>query len=125
MNKIYYCPQFPVLTAMELELPQIMSESLLRRELKRLITNESQDQEVPINEAMDLIQLYERPNNLNHLLSDLMQSEEIKKLVMETDGTLMITQDQETTQDDALCFYQDKTFYSFLIDLTNWLEIRE
>lgn len=95
-----------------------MSELLLEDELKRLNEEESPNQEVPINQAMDLLVMPERPIDKKELLSLLMQTDEIQILLAETKGP-MVEADEDMKEE-----YQQKTFYSFLIDLTNWLESR-
>ena len=120
MKTIYCCPNFPFVTAMELNQPQeIMSDLLLRPELRRLIAEESPNQDVPINQAMDLLVMPERPSDRRDLLDLLMETDEIQLLLRETEGQMMVEADEDTKEE-----YQQKTFYSFLIDLTNWLETR-
>ena len=119
MKTIYCSPSFPTVTAMELNKPMEMSEFLLEDELKRLIEEESPNEEVPINQAMDLLVLPERPSGKKDLLNLIMQTDEIQILLMETKGQLMEEADEDMKEE-----YQQKTFYSFLIDLTNWLESR-
>ena len=118
MKTIYCSPNFPVVTTMELNRPMEMSEFLLEDELKRLIEEESPNQEVPINLAMDLLVMPERPINKKELLNLIMQTDELQILLRETKGPM------EEADEDMKEEYQQKTFYSFLIDLTNWLETR-
>ena len=119
MKTIYCSPSFPIVTTMELNRPMKMSEFLLEDELKRLIDEESQNKEIPINQAMDLLVMPERPSDKKDLLNLIMQTDEIQILLMETKGQLMEEADEDMKEE-----YQQKTFYSFLIDLTNWLETR-
>jgi len=119
MKTIYYCPGFSELTAMELNQPQEMTEFLLEDELKRLIEEDGPNQDVPINQAMDLLVMPERPWDKKDLHSLIMQTDEIQILLRETKGQQMVEADEDMKEE-----YQQKTFYSFLIDLTNWLETR-
>ena len=53
------------------------------------------------------------------LLELIMQTDEIYYLLLETKGQMMVEADEYMKEE-----YQEKTFYSFLIDLTNWLETK-
>jgi hypothetical protein len=121
MKTIYYSPSFPILTAMELNRPEELDDYLLRRELKRLIEEESPKEEVPIHQAMDLLPLVamQFPMDRQELLEILMETEEIQMLLRDTKGITMVEADEQVKEE-----YEEKTFYSFLIDLTNWVESR-
>lgn len=116
MKKIYYSRIFPIISTMELNHTEEMSEHLLTQEIKRLI--EQEQEQVAINQAMDLLIMPERPLDKKELLNLIMQTDEIQELLMETKGQM------EEADEDMKHEYQEKTFYSFLIDLTNWLETR-
>lgn len=120
MKTIYCSPNFPIVTTIEMDYrPKTMTEHILKQELRRLIEEESPNKEVPINQAMDLLLMPERPIDKKELLEILMKTDEIYSLLMETKENPMIIADE-----DMIADYQEKTFYSFLIDLTNWLESR-
>lgn len=117
MKTIYCSPNFPLITGMELNQPMVMSENLLRRELERLIA-EVPEEEDAIRVSKDLLVMWETPFDKEELLETIMQTDEIQSLLLETRG-MMVEADEDEIQG-----YQEKTYYSFLIDLTNWLETK-
>jgi Trp operon repressor len=116
MEKLYCSHEFPVVTTMLLDKQQQMGEHLLRKELDRLISMEQTQQ--AINQAVDLLAIMDRPSDKRELLEMIMQTDEIYSLLQETKG-MMVLADEDMIEE-----HEQKTLYSFLIDLTNWLETR-
>jgi len=115
MKTIYCTPNFLTpLTTMELDRPMMMSDYLLEQEIKRLL------EEVPgqeaIRTAVELLYLGQQSVFKEELPAMIMQTDNIHSLLRETQG--MMTEADELMKEE----YQDKTYYSFLIELMDWAE---
>lgn len=117
MKAIYYSPNFPLVTTMELNKPMLMTEYLLQKELERLIAEEKE--QIAIQQTMNFLILPEQPIDRKELLVLMMETDEIQILIQEVKGTLMVIADEEMIGE-----YEEKTLYNFLAELTNWLETR-
>ncbi|MBW8331129.1 MAG: hypothetical protein K0M40_03835 [Prolixibacteraceae bacterium] len=118
MKAVYCTPNFNTpLTTMELDRPMVMSDYLLERELKRLLEEVTEEEAIQL--AMDHLLLGLRPIRKEELPAMIVQTEYVQSLLMETEGMMMEEADEMMQEE-----YQEKTYYSFLIELMNWVETR-
>ena len=119
-KKIYYCKSLPMLTTMELERqPEELTEDLLEMEIQRLVEKAVKEGENPVHQAQDQIYLADFPTMPSALTPTLMQTDEIYHILREVKGEQMSIADKDLIEE-----YENKTFYSFLIELMNWEESR-
>ncbi len=117
-KKVYHNSSFPTLSIVRSNSqPKEINKLLLKDELKRLILQARGDKENPINQAMDLLNI--DPTNLpmddEELLLTVMDSDEISGLLFELKGQPVLL-----LSDDLQSDYNERTFYSYLIDLADF-----
>lgn len=120
--KIYQTKEMAELSMVQATvLPKEIGEFQIREELKKLIEQSTKDKEEPITIASNLVYLPEFPMDNEELLDQLMETEEfLQLLLLNRDSKVKLV-----TDEDLISSYEERTLYSYLIDLTNYYESRE